>query len=135
MKNKTIFCMIFMLILFVSVRSFAFTQPKGCLGEEAFSILDTVVVCECERTPVYAASQKNSRAQEKKEVGVEIWVKFSNGMEYTYIGTNQDLAKELREKGPNHIYNIFIGDVVVVKVVMTPFSQRIVEFIKNLSAR
>ena len=135
MKKKFVFCIALMLCLFFSASSFALTQPVGQIQEKSVSLLDTVVVFDCVKTPIFADSPPNNRAKGERELGTEILVRFSNGLVYDYIRTNQELAKELEEKGPNHIYNVFVGDVVIVRVVITATTQRIVEFVANLSAR
>ena len=136
MKKKSIFCMFSMLFLFISANSFAFNQPVNCEPKQelAFSFLDTVIVYDYVKVPLYAEKSSDDNTS-PKEIGKEILVRFSNGLVYDYIVSSQNLTKELREKGADHIYNAVLGDVVVVRVVVTHDSRRIAEFVANLSLR
>ena len=129
--KKYMFCMLFLL---APICSFATIQPTNVDTGPVLSFLDTVIVCSCEKNVLYFQSSGSKNSVKKDKACVEILVKFSNGMSYDYIRSEEDMTKEISKKGPDHIYNASIGDVVVVKVVVTQKVQKIADFVANLSA-
>lgn len=97
--------------------------------------MDTVIVTNYKISVLYADIPKGRVATKKDEIGIEMSVSFSNHLNYEYYALDDVIAKEMKIKGPDHVYNVRLGDVVVVKVVRTRNSIKVTEFVANLSAR
>ena len=54
-------------------------------------------------------------------------------MMYSYFVSSDDLKEELQANGPDHIYNVKKGDVVVVELKISPEESKVSNFVANLS--
>ena len=133
--KKSVVCMIFMLFSLISVNCFAFMMPAKINPLEEISYLDTVIVTNYEINLLYRNIPKGRAPTKEDEIGIKMLVSFSNHLYYEYCALDDVIAKEMKIKGPDHVYNVRLGDIVVVKVVRTKDSIKVTEFVANLSAR
>lgn len=137
MKTKMFLCAIFALLVTFVSPSFASAEnqtPEPYFSsDKSYICYDTVVVTACATVKHVEKVEYLNGGHDIRVSGYEVLAFFSNKMMYSYFVSSDDLEEELQEKGPDHIYNVKKGDVVVVELKISPEESKVSNFVANLS--